>query len=298
MEVRRLLISLILVGMILLSSPAYANMIRVVTTFSILEDFVQQVGGEKVEVSSLIPRGVDPHTWESTPKEVRLVAQADLLVANGGGFDDWLLPLVKNAAKPEADLIIASQGLEAIEHDHDHGHSHHHAGDPHFWLSVPNAISYVHQIAQALVSLAPGDAAYFEERTNTYIEELVELDRWMVDALDGISAENRIIVTYHNAFSYLAEQYGFEVAEFLVANPDSEPSPRDLARLINLLQRNGRRAVFTEPQLASGTRYMQTLVDEVGGELFVLYSDSLSKEISTYVEMMKHNTYTLLEALE
>lgn len=297
---KRAIISLILVGLVILASPTYASEFKVVATFSILEDLVEQVGGERVEVSSLIPRGADPHTWEPTPRDARLVAQADLLVANGGGFDDWLFRLMENAAKADTPLVIASQGLEQVEHNHDdnHGHAHHHDGDPHFWLSVPNAISYVQQITSALVRLAPGEAAYFHDRSSAYVRELVELDHWMVDELSQIPTENRIIVTYHNAFSYLAEQYGFGVAEFLVANPDTEPSPRDLARLVNLLQGMSSRAVFTEPQLAGGTRYMQALIEEVGGNLFTLYSDSFSEGIATYVEMMKYNTRTLLEALE
>ncbi|NLL49263.1 MAG: zinc ABC transporter substrate-binding protein [Firmicutes bacterium] len=295
---RRAIFALILVGCVFLASPASGQAIRVVTTFPILEDFVEQVGGEQVQVSSLIPRGADPHTWEPTPKDARLVAQGDLIVANGGGFDDWLFALVQNVARPDTPLVIASQGLEVIVPEYDHGHSHHHAGDPHFWLSVPNAISYVEQITEALVGLAPEKAVYFESRARVYSEELVELHAWMTQELSGIPRENRVIVTYHNAFSYLAEEYGFEVAEFLVANPDAEPSPRDLARLVDLLQGMRNRSVFAEPQLASGTRYLQALVDEVHGDLFILYSDSLNEEISTYVEMMKCNTRTLLEALK
>jgi ABC-type Zn uptake system ZnuABC Zn-binding protein ZnuA len=294
----RVLTSLIVGVLVFLACPVSGHELQVVTTFSILEDLVQQVGGERVAVNSLIARGADPHTWEPTPREARMVAQADLLVANGGGFDDWLLRLVENAAKQDTPLVMASQGLEAIEHDHDHDHAHHHEGDPHFWLSVPNAIYYVEQITQALTTLSPGDTAYFQERSSKYVRELVELDRWMVEELGAIPEGNRVIVTYHSAFSYLAERYGFTVAEFLVVNPDSEPSPRELARLVDLLKGLSNRSVFTEPQLSSGTRYMQTLAGETGGKLYTLYSDSLSAEIPTYVAMMKYNTLTLLEALK
>ena len=222
------------------------------------------------------------------------MAKADLIIANGGGFDDWLFSLVENAARADALVITVSEGLEAIEHGH--GHDHH--GDAHFWLSVPHAIYYVEKISQALTALSPDNAAYFQGRAAAYRDELVELDRWMLGELSKISAENRVIVTYHNAFSYLAERYGFEVAEFLVANPDAEPTPRDLARLTDLLRRTRHRAIFTEPQIGSGTRYLQSLAKEVKGEIYVLYSDSLSPEISTYLEMMRYNTQTLVEALD
>lgn len=289
------LIGIFLVVLVTVACPVLAKELRVVTTFSILEDFVQQIGGERVEVSSLIPRGADPHTWEASPKEARLVAQADLLVANGGGFDDWLLSLVRNAAKADTPVILVSQGLPILEHNHgQHGHG----GDPHFWLSVPNAIFYAEQIMQALVDLLPIEAPYFQERGNTYIQELVELDQQMVDELGRIPEENRVIVTYHNAFSYLAERYGFEVVEFLVDNPEAEPSPRDLGRLVALLKGQETPVLFAEPQLGSGTRYMQTLAREIRGEIYTLYSDTLTSEVPTYVEMMRYNMKTLAEALK
>ena len=289
------LIGIFLVVLVTVACPVLAKELRVVTTFSILEDFVQQIGGERVEVNSLIPRGADPHTWEASPKEARLVAQADLLVANGGGFDDWLLSLVENAAKADTPVILVSQGLPILEHNHgQHGHG----GDPHFWLSVPNAIFYAEQIMQALVDLLPIEAPYFQERGNTYIQELVELDQQMVDELGRIPEENRVIVTYHNAFSYLAERYGFEVVEFLVDNPEAEPSPRDLGRLVALLKGQETPVLFAEPQLGSGTRYMQTLAREIRGEIYTLYSDTLTSEVPTYVEMMRYNMKTLAEALK
>ena len=299
---KRILISLIVVALVTLVNPVYGKELQVVTTFSILQDLVQQVGGERVAVNSLVSRGVDPHGWEPTPREARMVAQADLIVANGGGFDDWLLDLAASTAKADTPLVFVSQGLVAIEHEHGHDdegdHHHHHHGDPHFWLSVPNAVFYVEQITQGLATISPENAFYFQERSRAYIQELVELDQWMRGELEKIPQENRVIVTYHNAFSYLAEDYGFEVAEFLVTNPEAEPSPRDLARLVELLKGTSKRVLFIEPQLASGTRYMQTLAGEVRGELYTLYSDSLSTEIPTYVEMMKYNTQTLVEALE
>ncbi len=295
---KKIIITFVLV-LIALSNPVYGNELQVVTTFSILEDFVAQVGGDRVVVNSLVPPGTDPHSWEPTPREARMVAQADLLVANGGGFDDWLLDLVANAARADSPVLFASQGLEAIDHQHEHGGDEgDHHGDPHYWLSVPNAIFYVEQITQSLVALSPENAPYFRERSKTYIEKLAELDAWMVGQFEAIPRQDRVIVTYHNAFSYLSERYGFEVAEFLVVNPEGEPSPRDLAKLVDLLRGTKSSAVFTEPQLSSGNRYMQALAKEIKGEVYTLFSDSLSKEITTYVAMMEYNTRTLVEALQ
>lgn len=280
---------------------AQATELKVVTTFSILEDLVRQVGGNKVEVTSLIPPGADPHSWEPTPKEARLVAQADLLVANGGGFDHWLISLQKSAARSGVPLVIVSDGLTTLAHDHEHehdDHGHHHEGDPHFWLSVPNAIHYVEQITEALVELSPEDAPYYLARSETYRNELVKLDQLILAKLEQIPMENRVIITYHNAFSYLAERYGFAVVEFLVENPEGEPSARDLGRLVQLLKKQPNPVIFTEPQLNISKRYVQTLAGEINGKVYVLYSDSLDANITTYIEMMEYNADTLVEALQ
>lgn len=282
--------------LVLSVAPVQARKFRVVTTFSILEDLVRQVGGEKVQVNSLVPLGADPHSWEATPKESRLVAEADLLVANGGGFDQWLINLQKNAARPGTPLVFVSQGLAALTMSSS-GHDHH-GGDPHFWLSVPNTIHYVDKITEALVALSPENTEYFLERSQLYLQELEELDRKIMLELGQIPVENRVIVTYHNAFSYLAERYGFAVVDFLVENPEAEPSPRDLGRLVQLLKQQVNPVVFAEPQLNVSTRYVETLAKEIQGKIYILYSDSLSEDVPSYVEMMNYNVKTLLEALK
>lgn len=283
---------------LLVGSWAHAQHLQVVTTFSILEDFVQQVGGDKVVVRSLVPKGADPHSWEPSPREARLVAQADLVVANGAGFDNWLLDLVKSAASPDVPIILVSEGLNILDNHSQHDHGHHHQGDPHLWLSVPNAISYVEKITTALVKLAPEDEQYLSVRSQAYREELAQLDSFMQEQLAQIPIESRVIITYHNAFSYLAERYGFAVVEFLVTNPEAEPNARDLARLAQVLSEQEKPVVFAEPQLSSGTRYVQALAKEVGAQIYTLHSDSLGGDVSSYVEMMKYNTATLVEALQ
>lgn len=291
--------SLVLFILLVSSAPIWAKPVQVVTTFSILEDFVQQVGGEKVEVRSLIPRGADPHSWEPSPREARLIAQADLIVANGAGFDDWMVSLVQNAARPDAVLLFVSEGLSLLDHGHSHNHHDHaHGGDPHLWLSVLNAIFYVEKITTALIEVSPQDAQYFTERFNAYSQELVWLDQLLLHELGQIPEQNRVIVTYHNAFSYLAERYGFQVVEFLVESPEAEPNPRDLAGLVTLLSEQENPVVFSEAQLTSGTRYVQALASEVEAQIYTLYSDSLSADVPTYLEMMKYNMRTLVEALQ
>lgn len=293
---RWLLLAVLAAGLLGSISAAAAEPLNVVATFSILQDFVKQVGGGEVAVQALVPLGADPHTWEPSPREAALLADADLVVANGGGFDDWLLRLVRNAAKPGVPILLVAEELGPAEGGGSH-HGHDHGADPHLWLSVPNAISYVETIAAFLAEVSPERAAVFAERSSAYIDELRALDAKLTQELGQIPPEQRVIITYHNAFSYFAERYGFAVVEFLVRNPDAEPNPRDLGRLVGLLQRLEKPAVFSEPQLTSGARYLEALARDAGAEVYVLFSDSLTAEVPTYVQMMEYNLRVLMEAL-
>ncbi|HHY10717.1 MAG TPA: zinc ABC transporter substrate-binding protein [Firmicutes bacterium] len=288
--IRRQLVSwavLLLLVVFVGTTPSRAEKISAVATFAILEDFVKQVGGELVETVSLVPFNVDPHSWEPSPKEARAVAEADILFANGGVFDQWLSDLQKSAAGPDVPLIVVSKGLADLGEE-----------DPHYWLSVPNAVHYVEKITEALTELAPADAPYFAARSAAYIEELNRLDQSLVEELGQIEAEKRVIVTYHNAFSYFAKRYGFTVTEFLVHNPEGEPAARDMARLVEVLKRSRTSVVFSEPQISAGDRYLKALAKEIGGRVEVLYSDSLSRAVPTYIALMEYNKKTLLEALQ
>lgn len=293
---KRVLLLLAFCFLVVLKAPsAQAGKIKAVATFSILQDFVREVGGEKVEVLALVPFNVDPHSWEPTPKEARHVAEADILFANGAGFDQWLAELQKSAAQPGTPLIVVSEGLVPLSPAS--GGEHGQSGDPHFWLSVPNAVFYVNQISQALAELAPEEASYFSTRAAEYVQKLESLDARLLEELGRIPPEKRVLITYHNAFSYFAERYGFSVSEFLVTNPEGEPSPRDMVRLAQILKDLDNPVIFSEPQISAGDRYLRALAQEVGARVRVLYSDSLSRELPTYLEMMEYNGRTLREAL-
>ena len=149
--------------------------------FAIIADFAQQVGGDQVEVVSLVPALADPHSWEPTPQDARAVAAFDILFVNGEGYEEWLWDLVSSASSPGLPIVELSVGLEPLPGP---SHSvHHHAHDPHFWLSVPNAVHYVERITLALMELDPAHAQAYRERANAYQEQLWELDRWLLDEL-------------------------------------------------------------------------------------------------------------------
>jgi len=268
--------------------------IRVSTTTTILADLVRNVGGDRVRVTSVVPLNGDPHTFDPTPRDARAVTAAEILFVNGLGLELWSDRLVRSTAR--RDLIVAtlSDGLTArpgasfSTHMHDEG-------DPHFWLDVKHAIYYVNRIEKELTSLDPAGARHYAANSERYRKELRELDVWFRDQVQQIPASRRKLVTYHDAFGYMADAYGFELVGFLVRNPDREPSARDMARLVDQMRDLGVRAVFAEPQI--NPKFAQALAQEAGVRVGILYSDSLTSSIPTYVEMMRYNARALVGAL-
>lgn len=289
------------------SVSAMASPLRVVTSTSLFADFVLQVGGERVHVSSIVPPGADPHTYEPTPREARDLAMADVLFVNGLGLELWLDRLLQNAASRDLKVVTLSAGLTPLagisfvvpghgHHDHhDHDHHHHEDGDPHFWLDVQHAIQYVQRIEETLAQADPQGASFYRERAAAYIAELSDLDRWIHEQIAQIPEERRVLLTYHDAFAYFAARYGLHLQGVVVRNPDREPSPRDLASLIAEVRRLGTPAIFAEPQI--NPKYAESLACEAGIKVGYLYSDALTAEVPTYMDMMRYNTLSLLEAL-
>lgn len=277
-------------------SIASASEIRAVATFPILADLVKQVGKERVKVVSIVPLGADPHTWEATPADAKNVASADILFSNGLGFELWLERLIENVAQADLPIIVLSEGLKARPGASHDPHSHH-EGDPHFWLNVQFAMEYVRNIERALSEIDPDGAGVYQKNAEEYLNQLQELDNWLISQIKSIPEENRRIITYHDGFGYLAERYGLSVEGFLVTNPDREPTALEMAKITDMMKKFSRKVIFVEPQISSSHRYANALAKEVSGKISVLYSDTLTEEVPSYIDMMRFNGNSLVEAL-
>lgn len=285
-------------------SASAAARINAAATFPILADMAAAVGGELVSVKSLVPFGGDPHSWEPTPQDAKVVADADVVFLNGLGLEAWFSRLVENAAGSDVLIVTLSDGLPALPYHegadaakNSKGHSHGEL-DPHMWLDVTYAMEYVKRIAAAFSQLDPENAAVYHRQAEAYLQELAELDQWLMGIAAQIPAENRRIITYHHALAYFARRYGFEIEAYLVVNPDREPTAKEMMQLAKLLVAHPRRVMFTEPQVSIGQRYAEAAVKEVGGRLFTFFTGSLTASVPTYIEMMRHNGRVLLEALQ
>lgn len=304
--------------------------ITVVASFSILGDVVRQIGGERVAVTTLIGADEDAHAYQGKPSDAQAVARAQLLVANGLGFDDWFGRLA-HASGGQAPLLIASDGIaprnapeyaahdhdehdhdehdhkhdhDEHEHDHDehahHGHGHDHGGlDPHAWQNPLNVKRYAANIAAALSKLDPQGRATYEANLAQYQQALDALDRDYHAFFDALPADARTLITAHDAFSYLADAYGLKLLAPVGAAGESQPSAATVAAIIGQIRAQNVRAVFLESGI--DPRLMQQIAKESGARVGEpLFSDALSAEngaAPTYLHMMRHNLNAFRAAL-
>ena len=274
-------------------SGTTAPVVLASTTF--LADITRHVAGDRVKVESLLPIGTDPHSYQPTPQDVTKIAESKLLIINGADYEHFLEPLLENAGG-EREVIETSAGLHPREDaDTEHG------VDPHLWLDPNNVITYVETIREALTHFDPEGTAEYQVNAETYTAELKALDAWILEQVNQIPAERRLLVTNHEAFGYFAERYGFTVVGTVIESfsSDASPSAQQLAALIDQVKSSGAPAIFLDkvenPALA------QQIADEAGVSVVTdLHLESLTDGApsATYMDMMKHNVTQIVNALK
>ena len=275
------------------ASPSPGAVVQVVATTTVFADFVGEVGGDRVSVRSLVPAGGEPHTFDPRPSDVIAFAEADLVVLNGLGLDDWAVDLVSEAGSHAPVLRLAEDlpGADYIADEEDGG------TNPHLWLNVAYAIGYVNRIAEALAEVDPDEADGYAQRAAEYAAELESLDTFARGMLAAIPAELRRVVAFHDAFPYFASAYGLEVVGTVVEAPGQDPSAGQVAALIDAIRESGARAILSEDQFPS------ELVDQIAAETGVavvadLYSDSLGDPPGdSYAGMIRWDVERITEAL-
>ncbi|MDQ3656092.1 MAG: zinc ABC transporter substrate-binding protein [Chloroflexota bacterium] len=295
------------------SAPARAQEsepVKVVATFSILADWVQNVGGENIELTTIVPAGGDAHTFDPSPEQVASIADADVIFEIGLGFESWLDDMV-DASGSTAERVAVSDGIELLEGEEsgDHeGDEHadeggeHGESDPHIWGDAANAISAVGVVNTHLNEVDEANAATYDANASAYMSQLEDLDASIVTATQAIPKDGRKLVTTHDTFGYYAHAYGFEVVGTALNSLSTEggdPPASEIAALVGQIQDEGVPAIFAEN--VSNNDLMQTIADEAGVTLAPpLYTDALGEpgsEGETYIAMMSYNTDTIVTAL-
>ncbi len=324
---RRLLLAFF--ASLALSSNAFAQeRVQVVATFSVLGDLVAEIGGDRVDVNTLVGPDGDAHVYQPSPADARAIAAAAVIVLNGLGFEGWMDRLI-DASGTRAAIVIAAQGVNPIafdtyhdehhyHHDHPEGAGNYHNGhhgdhaadaghdghdhgalDPHAWQSATNVALYVGNIERAFAAVDPGGAAAYAANANAYLAELDALDAEIRSAVAALPRDRRTVVTSHDAFGYFARDYGLTFIAPQGISTEAEASAREVAALIRQIRDQDISAVFVEnitdrrllEQIAAETRA------SIGG---TLYSDALSGPegpAATYLAMMRHNLAQLTAAL-
>ena len=285
---RRLLLCVLL----LIASPLHAaERLNVVASFSILGDFVRTVGGDRVDVTTLVGPDSDVHVYTPAPSDAKRIADANLVIVNGLGLEGWLPRLVQSAGS-KAQVVTVSAGIAPLKLGS--------AADPHAWQSVPNARIYVSDIANALAAADPDDTEFFRARAKAYLDKLEALDREVREAVAKIPPERRKVISTHDAFGYFAAEYGVQFVAPLGVSTETEPSARDIAAIIGQIKAQKIPAVFLEN--ISDDRLIRRIAAETGAKVGgTLISDGLTGEkglAPTYIDMVRHNIKALTSALD
>lgn len=274
----------------------------VVTTVSPLTNIAANVGGARIELVGLIPGGVDSHTFEPSPSDARRLAAADLVVVNGLALEGSTIELAAANMKPGARLlelgavsVTPEQWVFDFSFPEDLGDP-----NPHLWMNPPYAARYAELIRDALTELDPANGDYYQRNTNRFLASIGELDRAIFSTVATIPAQNRKLLTYHDSFAYFAPRYGFTVVGAIQPSDFAEPSPREVAAIIDQLKAEGVPAIFGSEVFPS------RVLEQIGREAHVRYVDELrdddlpgaeSDPEHTYLGMLKFDVRVMAEAL-
>jgi zinc/manganese transport system substrate-binding protein len=304
MVTRRQAIAATVLAAVLSPVPALAqdqpkDKLKVVASFSILGDLVKNVGGDRVEVATLVGPNGNAHVYAPSPADAKKAADAKLVFVNGLGFEGWLERLVK-ASGTKAPIIVATKGIKPRErvgerdHDHDHGRA-----DPHAWQSVANAKIYVANIRDALIAADPAGKPAYDANAAAYLARLDALEREVRDVIAKIPSERRKIITSHDAFGYFEGAYGIGFIAPQGVSTEAEASARDVAAIIAQIRKQKIAAVFLEN--VTDPRLVEQIARETGAKIGgTLYSDALTDDkgdATTYIALIRHNLRQLAAAL-
>ena len=288
----------------------------VIATTSVFADLAQLALGNNVTIETIVPAGVDVHTFEPSPADAQKLAGADLIVMNGLGLDEWALSLLEAAGKSEEDVLELAEGIdesnawvylegeehdeeEGEEHSEEEGEEHGHGGtDPHIWLDPKGAAIYVNRIAARVAAELPERAAAIESARDAGLAEIAALDEELRVGFTAVEASARKIVTFHDAFGYFARAYGIEIVGVAVEAPGQEPSAKEIAALIDAIKAAGVTSVFSEAQFPS--KVLDQVAAETGATVLEnLYSDALGDApANSYLGAMRANASAILASFK
>ncbi|MGC0150861.1 metal ABC transporter substrate-binding protein [Chromobacterium vaccinii] len=292
-----------LAALLLLGMPALAlAKVPVVASFSIIADMTREIGGDRVEVVSLVGPDQDAHVFQPSPADIKKVSAAKVLVTNGLGLEGWMSRLDK-AANFRGATVVASKGIKTRQapeeehaegdHDHDHGDV-----DPHAWHDPARVQTYIKNISAGLIQADPAGKAEYQRRAADYAARVKSLDDWAKQQFAAVPAAKRKMLTSHDAFGYLGEHYQLKVLAIQGVSTESEASAKGVAQLTRQVRKEGVKAIFMENM--SDARLLKQLSAEakvtIGGKLYADALSGPSGPAASYLQLMRYNVDTIVKS--
>lgn len=281
--------------------------LRVGVTINPLKDFTEAIGGDKVEVFSIIPDGSDAHSFDPKPKDLKDLMNTKMFVYNGLGMEEWIDSILNTVEGKDIKVVEATKGIEPIsiseeDHDHDHeegeedhDHDHNHDGnDPHVWLSLSDAIKEAENIKNALIEIDPENKDYYESNYENLKQDFTSLQDEYKSKFEEIT--NKDFVTGHAAFAYLCRDFGLTQKSIADVFGEGELTPKNLEALINYCKENNVKVIFSES--TASAKESETLAKEVGAKVEKIYSLETKEDDMSYLEGMRYNLETIYNSLK
>lgn len=277
----------------IISSITFGQKPIVVGTASMFADMAKNIAGDYFEVHTIVPIGYDPHTYEPTPNDAKLLFKAQIILKNELTFEGWLTELIANSGT-KAKLVTLTQGIEPIK-----SKAFHNATDPHAWMTAKNGVIYCENIKKALIEFDPIHKETYQNNFEKYKLKLIAIDSKIKAEIQRIPEQQRVLITSHDAFQYFGRHYGLHLESVLGTSTEADIMVSDILRLNKVIQENKVKAVFIESTI--NPKILNQIATDnnvaIGGNLFAdSLGDSLS-EASTYEKMLLHNGSTILSSL-
>ncbi len=275
-------------------SEAPAHKTKVAVSFDAMKELVQAVGGDKVEITSIIPDGTEPHEFEPTPQQMKILHSTDVFVKQGLGMEPWAEAMEKAADNAKLTIVDASKDVQAIANTDEDEIKEHGQYDPHAWLSLSCAQIEVKNIAAGLAKADPANAAYYQKNAEAYNGKLQELLTEYQNKFKGISKKE--FVTGHAAFAYLCRDFGLQQNSVESVFASGQPSAKQMAELVEFCRKHNVKTVFVEEMVSPKTS--ETLAKEVGANVKEIHTLESSEGSATYLDRMKENLQMIYDSLK
>ena len=264
--------------------------LKVLASFYPLYEFTKTIGGERIDVSVIVPSGIEPHDWEPTIQDLQKMQNADMIVINGVGLEPWITKLV--SVNPDILIVDTSNGIPLLEKDK-HMFDNKIQNDPHIWLDPVLAKKQIQNIVDGLSIIDPQNTNYYQENANAYNTKLILLDNKIRNEL-SICVKKEFLA-FHDAFSYFANEYGLNQNTIIGVNPSEEPTAVTLQQIVQKAQNLDLHVIFTEE--AVNPRISDVIADEIGAKVLILSPIEIYEKNSDYIKRMEQNLSNLKEEL-